>query len=123
MDDPFEQLQREAELMGGGGDALAQLWNIDPKVAEENYDRALEEHQRCCLYREVFSTPAGILVLQDLYERNVPVVQFDPRVENPEVMGFFNEGAKSVVLSIRDMVEKAGRKPPQQPESDELDLG
>jgi hypothetical protein len=121
--DPFEELQRESMLLGGGGNALAQLFNVNPNVAEENYDKALAEHQRCCMYREVFSTPAGTLVLQDLYERNVPVVQFDPRVANPEVMGFFNEGSKSVVLFIRDCIEKAGRKPPQQPESEELDLG
>ncbi len=110
-------------LPGGGGDFFSEFFGgTDKEVESEKYDKALADYNMTRSYIETFATPAGQVVFQDLWERLVHTVQFDPRVPNPEMMGFFNEGAKSVILEIQHRMERLGDQPPEPP-AEGIDLG
>lgn len=109
-------------LPGAGGEFFSELFAKNEEVESEKYDKALADWNMTRAYIETFSTPAGQAVFQDLWEQLVPKVQFDPRVENPEVMGFFNSGAASVILEIERRMKRIGEDPPEQP-GESIDLG
>lgn len=86
MADPFDALFGKAEQSADDGkDFLQPQRNVPRDV-----------------YRQVFSTPQGQLVLQDLHDRYVNVTRADPHGTAQEA--FYREGMAQVVFDIVENV-------------------
>jgi hypothetical protein len=84
---------------------VASTPRMQRQVDQVNEQFAAEGLIDPAVYLAVFSTPEGLLVLQDLHQRFVDVHRCMPG--EPEGSGFYREGMAAVVYHMAAMIERA----------------
>jgi len=103
-DNGRSQVPDAQDVMSGLGSVDSDFGLFDDDQTEklqEEKEKMAEEHRELVrAYADVFSSPQGQKVIEDLLDRTLRESVFMPERENPNILGHIREGQNSIIRYI-----------------------